>query len=89
MSIEASVDIVRNLIVMALTLMGPFLGATMALGVSISLIQSITSIQDQTLTFVPKVFCLGGLVVALAAWVLRQMMEFTLFHFEQMANVLH
>ena len=41
-----------------------------------SLLQSVTSIQEQTLTFVPKLLVLAGLLVLLAPWLLRNLSEF-------------
>ena len=54
MNIEMAVDIFRTLIVTSLILISPILGAAIGIGLLVSLLQTVTSIQDQTLTFAPK-----------------------------------
>jgi len=56
----------------------PFLGAALVVGLAASLIQSVTSMQEQTLTFVPKLLALAGLVLVLTPWLLRSLSEFTI-----------
>ena len=54
MTMELAADILRNLIQTALILSIPILGTATVVGLLVSFIQSITSLQEQTLTFVPK-----------------------------------
>ena len=54
MTLELAVDLLANLLRTGLIIAVPILGTALAIGVSVSLIQSITSLQEQTLTFVPK-----------------------------------
>lgn len=55
----------------------PFLLVLLVTGLIISLLQSITSIQEQTLSFVPKIFVFAGVSIALAPWMIRTLTEFT------------
>ena len=48
----------------------------MVIGLAVSLFQSVTSIQEQTLTFVPKALAMVALLILLMPWMLRTMMEF-------------
>ena len=48
-----------------------------AVGVMVSLFQTITSINDQTLTFVPKLVIVGIVIIGSAPWMIRSLMEFT------------
>jgi len=64
--------------VFALYVVVPFLGAALVVGLAASLIQSVTSMQEQTLTFVPKLLALAGLVLVLTPWLLRSLSEFTI-----------
>ena len=48
----------------------------MVLGLAISIFQSVTSIQEQTLTFVPKALGIVALLVILLPWMLRTLVEF-------------
>jgi flagellar biosynthetic protein FliQ len=49
----------------------------MVIGLAVSLFQSVTSIQDQTLTFVPKALAIVTLLIILMPWMLRELIEFT------------
>ena len=48
----------------------------MVIGLGVSLFQSVTSIQEQTLTFVPKALAIMSLLIILLPWMLRSLMEF-------------
>ena len=52
---ESAVYVVRETLMVALMISAPILLAGVVVGLVISLVQSVTSIQDQTLTFVPKI----------------------------------
>ena len=56
---ELAVDILRNLLQTGLILSIPILGTATVVGLVVSFIQSITSLQEQTLTFVPKLICVS------------------------------
>jgi flagellar biosynthetic protein FliQ len=87
MNAEAAIDIFKTLVLFSLLLMTPFLGTILLVGLVTSLIQSITSIQEQTLTFVPKLIAFSGVLILLAPWVLRMMGEFTVQSFSRIASM--
>ncbi len=87
MNAEAAIDIFKTLVTFALFLMAPFLGVILLVGLVTSLLQSITSIQEQTLTFVPKLVACAGLLLLLAPWVLRMLGEFTVQSISRMATM--
>ncbi len=76
MNPDLAVDIVRQIIQQALLLVTPVLVTSMSVGVGVSLLQSVTSIQEQTLTFVPKLVAVAGVFLVGAAWMVRSMVEF-------------
>ena len=76
MTMEMAVDIMRNLLQTGLVLAVPILGTATVVGLIVSLIQSITSLQEQTLTFVPKLICVSLAIIVSANFILRTMMEF-------------
>ena len=76
MTMEMDVDIMRNLLQTGLLLAVPILGTATVVGLAVSLIQSITSIQEQTLTFVPKLICVSLAIIVSANFILRTLMEF-------------
>lgn len=59
MDAAAAIEIGRAALMLALTVAGPLLFAALITGVSISLLQALTQVQEQTLTFVPKVLVMG------------------------------
>ena len=52
-----------------------------------SLLQAVTSLQEQTLTFIPKVVALGGLTLLLTPWLLRSISEFTISIITRMGTI--
>ncbi len=78
MTPEFAVELLKTLMLQAVTLAAPFLGAAMVVGLVISLFQAVTSIHEQTLTFVPKALVVVGMLVILMPWIVRTLVEFTL-----------
>jgi flagellar biosynthesis protein FliQ len=74
-------DTVINLATQAMTLAvevaGPMLLAGLVIGLVISIFQAVTSIQEQTLTFIPKLIALALIIVVLGPWMLRQIVDYT------------
>ena len=81
MTMELAVDIMRNLLQTGLILSVPILGTAMVVGLLVSFIQSITSLQEQTLTFVPKLVCVSLAIVISANFILKTMTEFCISMF--------
>lgn len=78
MNPDLAIDLFKSTVMFALYLVAPFLGVTLVVGLLASLIQSVTSMQEQTLTFVPKLLALSGLMLVLTPWLLRSLSEFTI-----------
>ena len=55
---------------------GPILGATLVIGILVSLLQAATQVQEMTLTFVPKIIAVALVVALLGSWMLQAMVEF-------------
>lgn len=77
MNPEFAVELLKTVILQAVVLAAPFLGAAMVVGLIVSLFQAVTTINEQTLSFVPKALCVLGLLLLLAPWMIRQIVEFT------------
>lgn len=76
MNTEIAIDLFKTTVVFALYLVAPFLILTLVVGLVTSLVQSVTSLQEQTLTFVPKLLSLSALLLILTPWLLRSLSEF-------------
>lgn len=77
MNPEIAIDIFKQVVMFALYMVSPFLAITLVVGLVTSLIQSVTSIQEQTLTFAPKIVAAAGLLMLTGPWLLRSLTEFT------------
>ena len=67
------IEIISDAFRIAATVAGPMLMAALLVGVSVSLLQTITQIQEMTLTFVPKVVSMGLIVLFSGQWMIRTM----------------
>jgi flagellar biosynthetic protein FliQ len=87
MNPEFAVELLRTVILQAVLLAAPFLGIAMIVGLIVSLFQAVTSINEQTLSFVPKALCVLGLLLLLSPWMIRQLIEFTTAIIEKMPQM--
>jgi flagellar biosynthetic protein FliQ len=72
---------------MILLLSLPPLLASLVVGVVISLLQALTQVQEQTLTFVPKIIATIVVIIISAGWMLATLREFTARVFDTMLKV--
>jgi len=83
MSLDQATDLVRQTLIMALIVSSPMLAIGLVVGVTVSLLQAITQIQEQTLTFVPKIVAMVASAIVLMPWISRRLMEYTTVMFGQ------
>ncbi len=89
MNPELAVDIFKTTIMFALYVVAPFLGVMLVVGLLTSLLQSVTSLQEPTLTFAPKLLALAGALLLLTPWLLRTLSEFTISFISRMGTLAH
>jgi flagellar biosynthetic protein FliQ len=77
MNHQLVVDLARNAISMALTLAAPMLIAALAVGLTVSIVQAVTQIQEQTLAFVPKLIAVATVFLLVLPWVLQTLVKYT------------
>lgn len=73
---EMTIDMVRTALVITVKIGAPILAAGIVVGLVISLLQSITSIQDQTLATVPKIIVMIIAAIAVLPWVVQRLVEY-------------
>ncbi|HRK31032.1 MAG TPA: flagellar biosynthetic protein FliQ [Tepidisphaeraceae bacterium] len=73
----AAVDIVQHTLLLALLISSPMLLIGMVVGIIISLVQAVTQIQEQTLTFVPKITAMIFAAVLLMPWIASRLLEYS------------
>ncbi len=74
---ETVIRVGREALLLTLVLSLPPIGLSMVVGLIISIFQAATQIQEQTLTFVPKMIAVFGLLAALGFWMVAQLVRFT------------
>ncbi len=79
---DATVDLVRESLLVALKISAPVLTAGILIGLAISILQSITQIQEQTLTIVPKIFAMTTVAIALLPWIASRLVDFASWMFD-------
>jgi flagellar biosynthesis protein FliQ len=55
----------------------PLLVAGLVVGLAVSVFQAVTQIQEQTLSFIPKILALAGVLIVLGPWMLNQLLSYT------------
>ena len=76
MTIDEITAISGNALFLIIKTSAPILLVSLIVGLIISIFQTVTSIQEQTLTFVPKIICVFFTVIILGHWILSQISEF-------------
>ncbi|HPP96278.1 MAG TPA: flagellar biosynthesis protein FliQ, partial [Spirochaetota bacterium] len=71
------IKIMRESLMTVLIVSAPILGVGMFVGLIISIIQTTTSIQEQTLTFVPKIVAIFITIILLGSWMIRVLVNYT------------
>ena len=76
MELPQATDLVRQTLILALLISAPMLLIGMAVGIIISLFQAVTQIQEQTLTFVPKIAAMIVAAILLMPWIAQRLLEY-------------
>ena len=87
MTLGAVAGLARDAVLQLLLMAGPLLLVSVLVGLVISVLQAITSIQEQTLTFVPKIFAVLGAALLLGPWLGGSMLDFTRRLFESIPGM--
>ncbi|MBE5875391.1 MAG: flagellar biosynthesis protein FliQ [Lachnospiraceae bacterium] len=76
MTVDTAVEIMRNGLFLVLKIAAPPLIVSLLIGLIVSIFQTVTSIQEQTLTFVPKVVGIFVTLMFIGNWMLNEMATF-------------
>ncbi len=87
MSLGDIVTLLRGGVLQILVLASPILFAALIVGLIVAIFQATTSIQEQTLTFVPKIFAILGMLALLGGWMFAYMREYTLNIFDMIPQL--
>ena len=88
MTEEVIIDIFTQTLVLIIKVSAPMLLVSLVVGLVISILQTVTSIQEQTLTFVPKLLAIFLTLILAGNWILTMLKEFIieLFQFQTYLN---
>ena len=87
MGFDANVEFLRIAFWQILITAGPLLGMALAIGLLIGIIQAATSINEMTLSFVPKLVIVIMTFGLLSSFMLAQLSDYFLFIFDQIATI--
>ena len=76
MALDEASELVRQALMLALVISAPMLLMGLAVGLIISLFQAVTQIQEQTLTFIPKIVAMVGSSILLMPWISVRLSEY-------------
>jgi len=82
--VQVAVDLTRAAFVVAVKVSLPLLLAGLVVGVIVSVLQAATSIQEQTLSFIPKILAVVITAYVLMQWMMVVVLDYTRQIFEQM-----
>ncbi len=77
MNEEIIITLGQEALRVTLMVAGPILMVAMVIGILISLLQAVTQINESTLTFVPKIIAIAGVLVLAGPWMLEQLTHYT------------
>jgi flagellar biosynthetic protein FliQ len=82
-----ALDLARQGVQVALMVILPMLAVSLFIGLSVSVLQAVTSVQEATLTFVPKLIGIAVVLVIMGNWMLVQLVTYTHVCFERAAAI--
>lgn len=83
MDTSTAVDLVRQATYVALIIGAPVLAASVIVGLIISIFQAVTQIQEQTISFVPKIIIMAVTMLLILPWAIDRMIEYSTTLFQE------
>ena len=89
MTEQFAIDVARNAFWIALQIGGPLLGLSLVVGMVVSVFQAVTQINEQTLSFVPKILVVAGALALLGPWMATTLISYMTFQFNALPLLAH
>ena len=77
MSLQDATDLIRQSLILALLVSAPMLIIGLVVGIIVSLVQALTQIQEQTLTFIPKIVSMVAAAIILMPWIAGKLLDYS------------
>ena len=87
MSTGELVNLIRGGIMQVFMMILPVLSAALIIGLVVAIFQATTSIQEQTLTFLPKLIVILAVIALLSGWMFTEMREYTIALFRMIPRI--
>lgn len=88
MTIETILQLISKTITIALLISAPMLLTALVVGLIISILQSVTQIQEMTLTFIPKILATFLVLILTLPWMIQILNDFIIELFESIPNLI-
>lgn len=86
MSIGEVISLMRGAVTQIITIITPILGLALIVGLIVAILQAVTSIQEQTLTFLPKLIVILLMVALLGGFIFSNLSEYTIALFNRIPD---
>jgi flagellar biosynthetic protein FliQ len=87
MTEQMAIDVARNAFTVALQIGGPLLGASLAVGMVVSVFQAVTQINESTLSFVPKIIVTAAALALLGPWMATTLIQYMVGTFNMLPTL--
>jgi len=87
-NVSQVIDVGRDAMFMIMIISGPLLIVGLAVGLIVGVFQAVTQIHEMTLTFVPKILAIFGLLVYMLPWMVTKMVDYTIRLFSILPDIL-
>ena len=81
MSLDQATDLIQHSLILALMVSAPMLCIGLIVGILVSLFQAVTQIQEQTLTFIPKITAMVCAAIILMPWMGQKLVDYSVAMF--------
>jgi flagellar biosynthesis protein FliQ len=89
MTEQFAIDVAKNAFMIALEIGGPLLASSLVVGMLVSVFQAVTQINEQTLSFVPKILVIAGALALLGPWMATTLVAYMVATFNELPNLAH
>jgi flagellar biosynthesis protein FliQ len=89
MTEQFAIDVAQNAFMLALEIGGPLLAASLIVGMAVSVFQAVTQINEQTLSFVPKILVIAGTLAVLGPWMATTLVSYMVNTFNGLPVLAH
>jgi flagellar biosynthetic protein FliQ len=86
---QFAIDVAQHAFMTALQIGGPLLACSLVVGMLVSVFQAVTQINEQTLSFVPKILVVAGCLVVLGPWMATTLVGYMVGTFNSLPQLAH